>query len=115
MDVIKLDRTFTAELGRTPGADTIPATIIHLARGLSLVAIAEGVESRDQVERLIALGFRIGQRYLFGHARPGNEWPRSVRDRSGSGSGSGSQANLRANQCLLSRAPVASPISHGTG
>lgn len=44
VDLIKLDPTFTAELGRTAGADTIPATIIHPARGLSLVAIAEGVD-----------------------------------------------------------------------
>ena len=73
VDVIKLDRSFTAELGRSPVAEAIPAAIAHLARGLSIQAIAEGVETQDQLQRLYRLGFRAGQGYLFGRARPAAE------------------------------------------
>ncbi|MDQ3052810.1 MAG: bifunctional diguanylate cyclase/phosphodiesterase [Actinomycetota bacterium] len=69
VDLIKLDRSFTAELGRSPAAEAIPAAIVHLARGLSIQAVAEGVETHDQLQRLSRLGFRVGQGYLFGRAR----------------------------------------------
>lgn len=73
VDQLKLDRTFTAELGAAPGAEAIPAAIIQLARGLSLGAVAEGVETADQRRRLSVLGFRAGQGYLFGLPRPAGE------------------------------------------
>lgn len=69
VDHLKLDRTFTADLGRGAVADAIPAAIVQLARGLSLGVIAEGVETIEQRDRLIALGFEIGQGYLYGRAQ----------------------------------------------
>ncbi|MET0967168.1 MAG: EAL domain-containing protein, partial [Nakamurella sp.] len=70
VDHLKLDQSFTADLGRQPEADAIPSAIAHLARGLSLGLVAEGVETIDQRQRLLALGFRVGQGYLFGRAQP---------------------------------------------
>jgi len=69
VDLIKLDRSFTADLGQSPTAEAIPATIVQVARGLSLEVVAEGVETHEQVQRLLAMGFRYGQGYLFGRAR----------------------------------------------
>ena len=69
VDQLKLDRSFTDDLGRNPEADAIPAAIVQLGNGLSLDAVAEGVETLEQCHRLIALGFRVGQGYLFGRAQ----------------------------------------------
>jgi EAL domain-containing protein (putative c-di-GMP-specific phosphodiesterase class I) len=78
VDHLKLDQSFTADLGRQPEADAIPSAIAHLARGLSLGLVAEGVETLDQRQRLLNLGFRVGQRYLFGRAQ-GRSGPAAAR------------------------------------
>jgi EAL domain-containing protein (putative c-di-GMP-specific phosphodiesterase class I) len=43
--------------------------IIELAHALSLVTVAEGVETEAQMAALVAMGCQWGQGYLF--ARPG--------------------------------------------
>jgi diguanylate cyclase (GGDEF)-like protein len=77
VDQLKLDGTFTAELGQAefgtdPSSEAIPAAVIHLARSLSLTVIAEGVETREQRNHLARMGFTAGQGFLFGVAAPGN-------------------------------------------
>ena len=42
--------------------------MFRLGRSLGLVTIAEGIEDAEQRDRLISLGCRVGQGYLF--ARP---------------------------------------------
>jgi len=66
IDEIKLDRSFTqAEIdGRVP----VAAAVIHLAQALGLHAVAEGVETAEQAEQLLALGYTAAQGYRF--ARP---------------------------------------------
>jgi EAL domain-containing protein (putative c-di-GMP-specific phosphodiesterase class I) len=67
-DELKLDRSFVADLGVVPGAESIVATVVALgaARGLSVVA--EGIEEESQRQLLVDLGCRLGQGWLF--ARP---------------------------------------------
>ena len=69
MDGVKVDQSFVAGLGSEPGAAAIVGGVIGLAHGLGLVAVAEGVETEDQVERLIDLDCDIAQGFHFG--RPG--------------------------------------------
>lgn len=78
VDHLKLDRSFTQDLGRSPVADTIPSAIAQIARGLSLGLVAEGVETPDQRTRLLELGFTTGQGYLFGRAQRGPDIPVDV-------------------------------------
>jgi diguanylate cyclase (GGDEF)-like protein len=78
VDALKLDRTFTEELGKSAEADAIPTAIVQLARGLSLEAVAEGVETVDQQRRLSALGFRVAQGYLFGRAESAADCARAI-------------------------------------
>ncbi|MGB8649986.1 MAG: EAL domain-containing protein [Mycobacteriales bacterium] len=66
VDVLKLDRTFTAGLGRGLEGEAVPAAVVQLARALRLEVIAEGVETAEQVTRLRQLGARCAQGYLFG-------------------------------------------------
>ena len=68
VDVLKVDQSFIAGLGPDPEDSTIVAAIVNLAETLELEAIAEGVETADQVERLQGLGCRLAQGFYF--ARP---------------------------------------------
>jgi diguanylate cyclase (GGDEF)-like protein/PAS domain S-box-containing protein len=65
VDVLKVDQSFVAGLGPDPEDSTIVAAIVNLADTLELEAIAEGVETADQVERLQSLGCRLAQGFYF--------------------------------------------------
>ena len=52
VDVLKVDRTFIAELVYDPSASAVLAAVIHLAHTLGFVVIAEGAETGPQVALL---------------------------------------------------------------
>jgi EAL domain-containing protein (putative c-di-GMP-specific phosphodiesterase class I) len=68
VDCIKIDRAFTAGLGRDAKDEAIVRSVLTLAKALGLEVTAEGVETLEQVEYLRQLGCESGQGYLF--ARP---------------------------------------------
>ena len=69
VDTLKIDRSFINRIGES-GAPLVTA-VISLARGLNLDVIAEGVETRAQVDFLKRHGCRYMQGYLF--SRPLSE------------------------------------------
>jgi diguanylate cyclase (GGDEF)-like protein/PAS domain S-box-containing protein len=73
VDVLKVDRSFVSGLGPDPEDSTIVAAIVNLAATLDLEAIAEGVETADQVDRLRGLGCRLAQGYYFAHPGTADE------------------------------------------
>jgi diguanylate cyclase (GGDEF)-like protein/PAS domain S-box-containing protein len=68
VDVIKVDRSFTAGLGSNDSDSAVVTAVLSLARSLGLKAVAEGVETADQLGLLCDLGCDIGQGFHF--ARP---------------------------------------------
>jgi EAL domain-containing protein (putative c-di-GMP-specific phosphodiesterase class I) len=66
VDVLKLDRSFTATLHEARGGEAVPAAVVQLARALDLDVVAEGIETSDQARQLRRLGTQLGQGYLFG-------------------------------------------------
>jgi diguanylate cyclase (GGDEF)-like protein len=64
-DEIKLDRSFVGALTQDASAQAIVRAALSLGRGLGLDAIAEGVESIEQLELLDAEGCRLAQGYYF--------------------------------------------------
>jgi EAL domain-containing protein (putative c-di-GMP-specific phosphodiesterase class I) len=68
VDVLKLDRSFVIPSGRADRESALVDAVFRLGRSLGLVTIAEGIEDAEQRDRLISLGCRVGQGYLF--ARP---------------------------------------------
>jgi diguanylate cyclase (GGDEF)-like protein/PAS domain S-box-containing protein len=56
IDTLKIDETFIAPLDGSPQGATITRTILAIAHELGLDVIAEGVETRLQLEQLRALG-----------------------------------------------------------
>ena len=68
LDVLKLDRSFVAGMGRDETDTAIVVATRQLARALGLVVVAEGVETREQLASLQAIGCEYAQGYYF--ARP---------------------------------------------
>lgn len=65
LDRLKLDRSFTMELGDKMDTTEITLTILAMARNLGLKIIAEGVETREQAEFLRRNGCQEFQGYLY--------------------------------------------------
>jgi EAL domain-containing protein (putative c-di-GMP-specific phosphodiesterase class I) len=66
-DIIKVDRSFVADLGHDPRAEHVIRAIVGMARGLDMTVVAEGVETTDQRDALMRFGVTEGQGFLFGH------------------------------------------------
>lgn len=72
IDVLKIDRSFVRDL---PGDDddaAIASAIISMAHTLGIAVVAEGVESRAQLEFLRERGCNYVQGYYFSHPLPAN-------------------------------------------
>ncbi len=68
IDVIKIDRSFVADIDGAEGSDGAPAicaVILSIAKSLSLESVAEGVTSEQQRQYLIRHGCRYAQGYFF--------------------------------------------------
>jgi diguanylate cyclase (GGDEF)-like protein len=64
IDQIKLDRSFVPD----GGSNVIATAVLQLASGFGVETVAEGVETTNQVQSLLALGYDRAQGYHF--ARP---------------------------------------------
>jgi diguanylate cyclase (GGDEF)-like protein/PAS domain S-box-containing protein len=73
VDVIKVDRSFTAGLGHNESDSAVVAAVLSLTRSLGLTAIAEGVETLEQVRLLRELGCSVGQGFYFARPAPADE------------------------------------------
>jgi len=65
VDILKIDSSFVAGLGRNPEDAAIVRAVLALARTLDLAVVAEGVERPDQLNELRALGCERAQGNLF--------------------------------------------------
>jgi diguanylate cyclase (GGDEF)-like protein len=72
IDTLKVDRSFINRLDVQDGDLVIVQTIVALAHNLGMQVIAEGIETRGQVERLNAMGCQYGQGYFFSHPVDGD-------------------------------------------
>ena len=66
---VKIDQSFTAELGVDERKGAIVRALIEVSHDLGLNVVAEGVETREQRDRLVELGCDQAQGYLFGYHR----------------------------------------------
>ncbi|MNP30460.1 Phytochrome-like protein cph2 [compost metagenome] len=66
--MLKIDRSFVAQLDQCPEGLQIVQTILSLARNLGIEAVAEGVETERHLAILKSLDCDFGQGYFF--ARP---------------------------------------------
>lgn len=73
MDSLKSDRSFISPSEPTPRHQTIAASIIGLSRLLDLRAIAEGIETPEQLDWLRSLDCEYGQGYFFSKPVPASD------------------------------------------
>ncbi len=73
IDTLKIDRIFIEHISHNAQDQVIVASLINLSHSLNLIVIAEGVETKEQVEFLRSLGCDRIQGYLFYKALPAEE------------------------------------------
>uniref|UniRef100_C6E198 Response regulator receiver modulated diguanylate cyclase/phosphodiesterase with PAS/PAC sensor(S) n=1 Tax=Geobacter sp. (strain M21) TaxID=443144 RepID=C6E198_GEOSM len=76
LDVLKIDRTFINDITTDPDDAAITLATIEMAHTLKLKVIAEGVETKPQLEFLTKNGCDMYQGYLFSKPVPSTELPR---------------------------------------
>jgi EAL domain-containing protein (putative c-di-GMP-specific phosphodiesterase class I) len=65
LDVLKIDRSFVSDLEKSIDAQVICSAILSIAHALSLDAVAEGIESEQQLSFLTRNDCLYGQGYYF--------------------------------------------------
>ncbi|MDY8109206.1 EAL domain-containing protein [Fulvimarina sp. 2208YS6-2-32] len=78
-DKIKIDQSFVRDLSR-PENIAIVRSVIGLSRALDMKVLAEGIETREQMDILIREGCLEMQGYYFARPLPASELPRMIAD-----------------------------------
>jgi len=74
LDTFKLDQQFVRDVDQNASHASVARSVWFLADGLKKNIVAEGIETCEECARLTALGYRIGQGYLFGKPMPEDEF-----------------------------------------
>ncbi len=73
IDTLKIDRSFVDKLGESGQSRAVVRSITALAQALGLSTVAEGVETREQLDSLRALGCDEVQGYFYARPMPPRE------------------------------------------
>jgi diguanylate cyclase (GGDEF)-like protein/PAS domain S-box-containing protein len=68
VDILKIDRSFVAQIGRSPRDREIVAAVTAMSHALGVTVVGEGIETSQQLDTLAGLDCDQGQGFLF--ARP---------------------------------------------
>jgi diguanylate cyclase (GGDEF)-like protein/PAS domain S-box-containing protein len=72
-DKIKIDRSFVKDITENTGSLNIVRAVAALANGMGMTATAEGVETREQLDKITSEGCTEMQGYLFSRPLPAQE------------------------------------------
>lgn len=78
IDVLKLDYKFIQNELARPAEKSLIEDVINMAHRLCLTVVAEGVETREQEQRLRMAGCDIGQGFLFARPIPVDEFEKML-------------------------------------
>ncbi|MEU0559759.1 EAL domain-containing protein [Dactylosporangium sp. NPDC006015] len=73
VDVLKVDKSFVDGVTGTVEQEAIATSISEIAQALRLEAVAEGVETAAQADRLLELGYHLAQGFHFARPLPADE------------------------------------------
>ena len=73
MDNLKIDRSFVKEINYDPKVQALVRSIINMGHSLDLTIIAEGIETKEQMNMLRQEGADHAQGYFFSPAMPSDE------------------------------------------
>jgi diguanylate cyclase (GGDEF)-like protein/PAS domain S-box-containing protein len=74
-DVLKIDRSFIAQIGAGQRGHEIIAAVTAMAHALGMTVVAEGIETNSQLDKVIALDCDEGQGYMLARPLPGSAIP----------------------------------------
>jgi diguanylate cyclase (GGDEF)-like protein/PAS domain S-box-containing protein len=80
-DTVKVDSSFVKELGQNDDSSKFIRIILQLARYLNMNVIVEGIETKDQLDLLMALGCSLGQGNFFSKPVDAERAWRLIRDK----------------------------------
>lgn len=80
VDNLKIDRSFIRDVATDPSAASVVSSVIDIAHNLGLTAIAEGVETREQLCFLAERGCDMFQGYLFSKPLPAEAFADLLRE-----------------------------------
>jgi EAL domain-containing protein (putative c-di-GMP-specific phosphodiesterase class I) len=70
IDKLKIDMSFIRDIDKQPKNQTIVSAMVTVAKGLGLSVLAEGVESREELEFVNAMGIDAVQGFLYEKSIP---------------------------------------------
>jgi diguanylate cyclase (GGDEF)-like protein len=73
IDIVKIDQSFTADIGRMPTGEAMVSAVTNLAHAVGLTVIAEGIETQRQRETVRAIGCELSQGYFFARPMPATD------------------------------------------
>ncbi|UXH77826.1 putative bifunctional diguanylate cyclase/phosphodiesterase [Roseateles amylovorans] len=76
---LKIDRVFVSEAQSSAAGATIAQLVVNLGRSLGMRVVAEGIETEEQRQHLLALGCHEGQGWLFARPMPAEDLERWLR------------------------------------
>jgi diguanylate cyclase (GGDEF)-like protein/PAS domain S-box-containing protein len=74
IDVLKIDQSFVKDICSNPDQATIVSAVISMGKSLKKRVIAEGIETKEQLESLRAWGCEEGQGYFFNRPMVADEF-----------------------------------------
>ena len=74
VEILKIDQSFIRRLVDNPPDEAIVRAIVQMAHSLNLKVLAEGIENRQTLERLIELGCDLGQGFLWAPGVPSDKF-----------------------------------------
>ena len=78
IDEVKIDRTYITQMVEDPRCQVLIRGFVRLFRELGLRVVAEGIETSEQRDLLVAMGCEVGQGWLFGRPVPAGKLPWST-------------------------------------
>ena len=78
---LKIDMSFIKNIASNSGDQTIVNAVIMMAKGLNINTVAEGIETKEQLEVLKALGCNKGQGYYWSKPVKGSEISKIYEDK----------------------------------
>ncbi|UGQ14178.1 EAL domain-containing protein [Yinghuangia sp. ASG 101] len=103
IDMLKIDRSFVAEIGTCPNLTALTSTIVRLGLDIGLTLVAAGVDTPEQAALLRDMGCQRGQGRLFAGPLPEEDVPRAL------GPGRLRERGTRDDEAPAARTPDAFP------
>jgi diguanylate cyclase (GGDEF)-like protein len=76
IDLVKIDRQLLLNLKKSGKAQTVLSSMLHMIKKIDMGAVAEGVETTEQLEFLKSVGCPMAQGYLYAKPMPVDQFER---------------------------------------